>query len=110
MTEEQLNQRMFSPTIKPVLFKVNGLWLSWNVYRGPSEAVSFDPPQTKVWEDTRVGANSPWGLYWQPPDLPEGGEVEVEVTFDNPGTYILWGRADDGGLYDDTYVTVNVSE
>jgi hypothetical protein len=35
--------------------------------------------------------------------------VEVTATFDEPGTYILWGRADDGGLYGDAYITVNVS-
>jgi hypothetical protein len=32
------------------------------------------------------------------------------MTFSEPGEYILWGRADDGGLYRDAYVTVNVAE
>ena len=41
---------------------------------------------------------------------PEDGMHDVEVTFDEPGTYVLWGRADDGGLYDDAYITVNVTE
>jgi hypothetical protein len=31
-----------------------------------------------------------------------------EVTFAEPGTYILRGRADDGGLYSDVEVTVHV--
>ena len=31
-------------------------------------------------------------------------------TFDQPGTYVLWSRADDGGLYHDAYITVNVTE
>jgi hypothetical protein len=31
-----------------------------------------------------------------------------EVTFSEPGTYVLRGRADDGGLYDDVEVTVRV--
>ena len=36
-----------------------GLRLSWFRYRGPGP-VTFDPPQTKVWEDRRDGGNSPW--------------------------------------------------
>jgi hypothetical protein len=35
---------------------------------------------------------------------------DVNVTFEEPGTYVLWGRADDGGLYHDGYITVNVTE
>jgi hypothetical protein len=31
-----------------------------------------------------------------------------EVIFSEPGTYILRGRADDGGLYADKEVTVHV--
>ena len=45
-----------------------------------------------------------------PPPIPADGVYEVNVTFDKPGTYVLWGRADDGGLFHDQYVTVNVSE
>lgn len=88
--------------------KTNGLFLSWNVYRGRG-AASFDPPQSKPWEDTRTSANSPWGVHWVPPAIPEDGLYEVEVTFDEPGEYVLWARADDGGLFHDTYITVNVS-
>lgn len=36
-----------------------GLRLVWLKYRGVGE-VTFDPPQFSAWEDTRVGANSPW--------------------------------------------------
>jgi hypothetical protein len=89
--------------------KVNGLFLSWNVYRGEGP-VSFDPPMPKPWEDTRTSANSPWGALWVPPPIPEDGVYDVDVTFEEPGTYVLWGRADDGGLYHDGYVTVNVTE
>jgi len=32
------------------------------------------------------------------------------MSFDEPGEYILWGRADDGGLYHDAYITVTVTE
>ncbi|NKB33875.1 MAG: hypothetical protein GKR91_12325 [Pseudomonadales bacterium] len=106
--EEDLHRAMFRAPQKPTVNKINALYLSWNVYRGNGD-VTFDPPQTKIWEDTRVAANSPWGSLWLPPEIPEDGMIEVTASFDEPGTYVLWGRADDGGLYDDTYVTVNVS-
>ncbi len=92
-----------------------GLHLSWFVYRGPEfvnpgpEEVTFDPIQVKVWEDTRAAANSPWGPLWVPPELPEDGRWEVQVTFAEPGTYVLRARADDGALYADQDVTVNVT-
>ena len=88
--------------------KVNGLHLSWFVFRGDSE-VTFDPPQIKTWEDTRTGANSPWSPLWTRPPVPEDGEWTVRVTFDQPGTYVLRGRSDDGGLYHDTDVTIIVT-
>ncbi|MEX2130573.1 MAG: hypothetical protein WD772_03735 [Pseudohongiellaceae bacterium] len=88
--------------------KINGLYLSWNVYRGEGE-VMFDPPQVKPWEDTRAASNSPWGDLWVPPTIPEDGIVTVDVQFDQPGDYILWARADDGGLYSDQYLEVSVT-
>jgi len=108
ISEEDLLKRMLNSPSKVTVSKINGLFTSWNVYRGPGNA-SFNPPQVKPWEDTRAGANSPWGVLWLPPEVPEDGIYEVEVTFDEPGTYILWGRADDGGLYHDDYITVNVT-
>jgi hypothetical protein len=104
--ETTLNRMLRRPR-RSTVGKVNGLFLSWNVYRGEGNA-TFDPPQVKPWEDTRTSANSPWGWMWTPPPIPEDGLYEVEVTFDEPGTYTLWGRADDGGLYHDQYITVNV--
>lgn len=104
--EEEVKRWLRAPG-KVTVGKTNGLFLSWNVYRGEG-AVKFDPPQIKPWEDTRTSANSPWGALWTPPPVPEDGMYEVSVTFDTPGTYILWARADDGGLFDDSYVTVNV--
>ena len=104
-----LMRRMMRPPTRITVGKVNGLFLSWNKYRGPGN-VTFDPPMPKPWEDTRTSANSPWGALWLPPEAPEDGLHEITVTFDEPGTYILWGRADDGGLYHDSYITVNVSE
>lgn len=104
-----LQRRMMSPPVKPTVDKVNGLYYSWNKWRGPGE-VTFDPQQVKVWEDTRTSANSPWGALFLPPPIPEDGIYEVNATFSEPGEYLLWGRADDGGLYQDAWITVNVSE
>ncbi|GJM14072.1 MAG: hypothetical protein DHS20C12_24750 [Pseudohongiella sp.] len=110
VTEENVRQRiLMSPPVKVTVDKINGLFLSWNVYRGEGN-VTFNPQMPKPWEDTRAGSNSPWGSLWTPPPIPEDGMYEVEVTFDEPGTYVLWGRADDGGLYHDDYITVNVTE
>ncbi|GJM14604.1 MAG: hypothetical protein DHS20C12_30070 [Pseudohongiella sp.] len=110
ITEEAIyNMRLAMPPIKVTVNKVNGLFLSWNVYRGEGN-VTFDPPLPKPWEDTRTSANSPWGALWTAPPIPEDGIYETSVTFDEPGTYVLWGRADDGGLYNDDYITVNVTE
>lgn len=110
VTEENVAQRrLVSPPIRVTVGKVNGLYLSWNKYRGEGN-VTIDPPQVKPWEDTRTSANSPWGALWLPPPVPEDGMYDVTATFDKPGTYVLWGRADDGGLYHDGYITVNVTE
>ena len=102
-------QRLITPPINVTVNKVNGLFYSWNKWRGPGD-ITFDPPQVKVWEDTRTSANSPWGALWLAPPIPEDGLYEVNAMFSEPGEYILWGRADDGGLYHDAWVTVNVSE
>ena len=51
-----LSRVALSPPVRFTVQKVNGLHLSWFVFRGESE-VKFDPPQIKTWEDTRAGAN-----------------------------------------------------
>ena len=107
------SRRQLTPPSRITVQKVNGLFMSWFLYRGAGSAgaagpVTFDPPQVKVWEDTRAGANSPWSPLWMPPELPEDGRWTVDVTFDRPGTYVLRGRADDGGLLADVEVTVVV--
>jgi hypothetical protein len=88
--------------------KAVGLHLSWFVYRGAGP-VRFEPRQIKTWEDTREGANSPWAPRWQPPPVPPDGRYVVTATFEQPGTYVLRARADDGALTADQDVTVNVS-
>jgi hypothetical protein len=101
------NPAMFPPT-RITVGKNLGLHLSWFVYRGQGK-VTFDPPQVKAWEDTRAGANSPWAPLWSAPALPADGKVEVHVTFDRPGTYVLRCRADDGALVADEEVTITVT-
>ena len=104
----KLTAGQLRPPVRITVNKRVGLHLSWFVLRGEGE-VSFDPLQVKVWEDTRFGANSPWAPLWSAPDIPEDGRWEVEVSFDQPGTYVLRGRADDGALYHDQDVTVIVA-
>ena len=81
---------------------------SWFVYRGSGE-VGFNPPQTKVWEDTRDNGNSPWSPGWKTPDVPEDGRWVTEVTFNEPGRYVLRAIAHDGGLATTRDVTVTVT-
>ena len=108
LLEGALQRRTASSTVS----KRVALHFTWFVYRGPDhgpdQGVEFDPPQIKPWEDTRPFANSPWALAWTAPEAPEDGRWESEVTFSQPGTYVLRGRADDGGLYSDVEVTVLV--
>ena len=87
----------WTPPRRITVGSATGLRLSWYVYRG-SGTVSFDPLQTKVWEDTRDGANSPWANRWVTPPTPPGGRYEVRVMFDEPGTYVLRCLASDGAL------------
>jgi hypothetical protein len=105
--EQKYRKRLERRPTQVTVGKTNGLYLSWNVYRGEG-GVTFDPPQPKAWEDTRTSANSAWGALWTPPAIPEDGIYEVEMTFDEPGQYVLWGRADDGGLFHDQYLEVTV--
>ena len=87
----------------------SGLWCAWFVYRGAGTKVTFDPPQISVWEDFRVGSNSPWSPGWEPPPVSEDGKWEVSATFDEPGTYVLRAWADDGGLMTYKDITVVVT-
>lgn len=86
----------------------NGLRLAWSKYRGAG-AVTFDPPQVAVWEDTRDGANSPWAAGWKTPPVPPGNQWDVRATFSAPGTYVLRCIAHDGGLATAENVTVFVT-
>ena len=89
----------------------SGLRLSWFVYRGAGATVTFDPPQSVVWEDVREGANSAWSPGCEPPPVPPDGQWVVSATFSEPGTYVVRALADDGGLmsHEDVTVVVNRS-
>ena len=105
---ELLERALGRGTASGTVSKRVGLHYTWFVYRGSGEAVEFDPPQIKTWEETRPFGNSPWTVGWVLPDAPEDGRWVSEVTFSEPGTYVIRGRADDGGLYADVEVTVRV--
>ena len=98
-----------NPPARITVGKTNGLHLSWFVYRGGGK-VTFSPEQIKTWEDTRAGMNSPWSPLWTPPRMPADGKVVTEVTFSEPGTYVLKALADDGALTGDQDLTVTVTK
>ena len=101
-------QRAFTEPDRVTVSKSLGLHFAWFVYRGENNA-AFEPIQIKTWEDSRAWQNSPWAPFWVAPPVPEDDHWVVQVTFDEPGTYVLRGRADDGALYADREVTVNVA-
>ena len=85
-----------------------GLRFSWMVYRGPARHVSFAPLQMKTWMDSRVWSNSPWSPPRRVPEPPADGRWVTEVTFEEPGDYVLRGVAGDGPsfTYENIFVTV----
>jgi hypothetical protein len=94
------------PPVALTVGSQTGLRVSWFVYRGPN-AATFTPEQTKVWEDTRAGANSPWAPRWIAPTIPEDGKIDTTVIFSQPGTYVLRCLASDGAIaatHDVTFV------
>lgn len=114
-TDDRIPRPRNMPALNPGIatrFTVDsatGLRLSWFVYRGAG-SVAFDPVQTKVWEDTRDNANSPWSYGWRTPPVPADGKWVVRATFRAAGTYVLRCQAHDGGLAttsDVTFVVTN---
>ena len=86
-----------------------GLRVAWFVYRGAGAAATFEPEQFKVWEDRRVGADSPWAPGWGPPPVPADDTWEVQATFSEPGTYVVRCLVHDGGLMAARDITVVVT-
>ena len=101
------------PTYRPpssiVAASGAGLRFSWIVYRGKAAAVTFSPEQMKTWTDTRSYANSPWSPPYVIPDPPPDKKWASQVTFHEPGTYLLRGVASDGSLFTYDNVTVTVT-
>ncbi|HJZ73547.1 MAG TPA: hypothetical protein VKE51_17515 [Vicinamibacterales bacterium] len=85
-----------------------GLRLSWMVYRGKAANVTFTPDQMKTWTDTRAYANSPWSPPYIIPVPPPDGKFASQVTFSEPGTYVLRAVASDGSIFTYENVTVTV--
>src|SRR5262249_51992812 len=84
-----------------------GLRVAWFVYRGPGDAVTFEPEQFKVYPDFLRGP--PWTPGWPPPPLPPDGKFPVRVTFRTPGTFVLRVLAHDGGADATEDITVTVT-
>ena len=84
----------------------NGLRLAWYVYRG-TNAVVFDPPQFKTWEDRYGG--SPWAAFWVNPPIPAGNRWVTHATFRVPGTYVLQAQTTDGKWLTTENVTFTVT-
>ena len=106
-TPQERFEKAMRPPIRGTVDRVVGMYFGWFVYHGDGE-VTIDPPQAKTWEDTRAFQNSSWSPYWRPPELPEDGRWISTATFNQPGIYVLRGRADDGGLATDVDVTIHV--
>ena len=49
------------------------------------------------------------GTVWFAPPLPKDGKVSAQVTFSEPGTYVLRALADDGALMMEQHITVTVT-
>jgi len=86
-----------------------GLRLSWIVYRGKASAVVFSPEQMKTWTDSRAYGNSPWSPPFTIPEPPPDGKWVTQVTFHEPGVYVLRAVASDGSLFTYENVTVTVT-
>jgi hypothetical protein len=108
-TKDVKDIRMIPP-IQVTVGSATGLWTACYLYRSNgSGKVHFSPEQPKTWEDTRAGANSQWSPLWQAPAQPVDGKWTVQVTFDDPGTYVLRWHASDGALWADEDITVTVT-
>jgi hypothetical protein len=100
-------EELYRPPGSIVAMSGPGLRFSWTVYRGPAKYASFMPAQMKTYTDTRMYANSAWSPPFNIPMPPEDGRWTADVTFDEPGEYVLRGIASDGSLF--TYQNINVT-
>jgi hypothetical protein len=100
---------LYRPPSSIVASSGPGLRFSWIVYRGNAAAVTFSKDQMKTWTDTRAYANSPWSPPWTIPAPPPDNKWQTQVTFHEPGTYVLRAVASDGSLFTYENVTVTVT-
>ena len=92
-----------------VVTSAPGLRLSWIVFRGHADKVTFKPEQLKAWIDSRAWANSPWSPPYILPEPPSGNRWFADVTFQEPGSYVLRAVASDGSHFSYENVTVEVT-
>jgi hypothetical protein len=100
---------VYRPPVAVVASSGPGLRLAWSVYRGKASAVAFKPDQMKTWEDTRAYGNSAWSPPYIIPEPPADGRWTSDVSFSEPGTYVLRAVASDGSLFTYENVTVTVT-
>ncbi len=73
--------------------------------------MTFEPPQTKVWEDTRDGGGLAVVRGWiRAAESRKATGGRRRATFAEPGTYVIRALAHDGGLFSSQDVTVVVSK
>ncbi len=101
-------EQLYRPPSSIAVLSGPGLRLSWIVYRGLARHVTFDPEQMKTWTDSRVYANSPCSPPWLIPEPSPDGRWVAEVTFQEPGDYVLRAVASDGSLFTYENLTVTV--
>ena len=102
-------EQLYRPPSSIVVLSAPGLRMSWIVYRGDAEQVTFAPEQMKTWTDSRVWGNSPWSPPWIIPEPPADGRWIAETTFNEPGNYVLRAVASDGSMFTYRDLTVTVS-
>lgn len=101
---------VYKPTTSSNESSGPGLRFSWTVYRGKASTVTFKPDQFETWIDTRSYAHSPWAPPYIIPVPPADGRYVTEITFSEPGTYVLRGIASDSAVFTHQDVTVTVTK
>jgi hypothetical protein len=102
-------EELYRPPRGSVVRSPPGLRLSWMVYRGIADHATFSPNQMKTWMDSRMYANSPWSPPYILPVPPEDRRWVSEVSFDEPGEYVLRAVASDGARFSYENVKVRVT-
>ena len=102
-------EELYKPPRGSVVRSIPGIRLSWIVYRGIAEHATFRPTQMKTWMDSRMYANSPWSPPFILPEPPEDRRWVSEVSFDEPGEYVLRAVAGDGAKFSYENVKVRVT-